>query len=273
MKYTVYMHISPSNKKYIGITSQKVVKRWKYGAGYKAQKYFYRAIEKYGWDNFQHIIIAKDLSQDEAKWLEIELIKVWDSTNPNKGYNITNGGGGTNGWTPSEETRKRLSEINKGKTLSEETKRKLSELRSGKEHSEETKEKMRKNNAKYWKDKQMSEETKEKMRKNNAKYWKDKQMSEETKEKLSVARKGKYKGKDHPRAKGVLCLTTKKIFYSIAEASSHYNTFHGNISNCCKGKYKTAGKLSDGTPLVWRYLIWKHDKKYRVVNNILTQER
>lgn len=56
--YTVYMHVSPSGKRYIGITSQKVEKRWANGKGYKTQQYFYRAIKKYGWNNFQHIIVA-----------------------------------------------------------------------------------------------------------------------------------------------------------------------------------------------------------------------
>ena len=83
------MHISPSNKKYIGITKQKVNKRWKNGNGYKTQQYFYRAIEKYGWDNFQHIIIAKGLTKDIfenlwnfvlAKWVYIAYYNTWVST-------------------------------------------------------------------------------------------------------------------------------------------------------------------------------------------------
>ena len=65
--YIVYMHISPSKKKYIGITSLPTEKRWKNGNGYKKQPYFHRAINKYGWDNFQHIIIARGLSEEDAK--------------------------------------------------------------------------------------------------------------------------------------------------------------------------------------------------------------
>ena len=79
--YMVYMHISPSNKRYIGITSMNDENiRWQNGNGYKHNKHFYRAIEKYGWDNFQHIIIARNLTKEEACWLEIELIREWDST-------------------------------------------------------------------------------------------------------------------------------------------------------------------------------------------------
>lgn len=147
--YTVYMHINKINsKRYIGITCQKPEKRWRNGKGYKGNGYFIKAINKYGWDNFEHIIIAKGLDEEEAKWLEIELIRVWDSTDRTKGYNITLGGESANGWIPSEETKKKLSEAHKGKEFSEEHKRKLSEAKKGenhhmygKHHTEESKKK------------------------------------------------------------------------------------------------------------------------------------
>ena len=145
-KYTVYVHISPSRKRYYGITMQDVNQRWQNGRGYRGNKYFYRAIEKYGWDNFEHIIIARGLSEDESKWLEIELIKEFDTTDKNKGYNITLGGEGTNGLKRSEETRRKQSENHsrywKDKERSEETKRKISESTRGKQCSEKTKEKI-----------------------------------------------------------------------------------------------------------------------------------
>ena len=106
--YTVYMHISPSGKRYIGITSTSVNQRWNNGKGYETQ-IFYRAIEKYGWDNIEHIIIAKGLDEETAKWLEIELIRELDTTNPSKGYNVTLGGEGTNGYKHTEETLKKMS--------------------------------------------------------------------------------------------------------------------------------------------------------------------
>lgn len=97
--YCVYMHINKiNNKKYVGITCQKPEHRWKNdGSGYSKQSLFFNAIKKYGWDNFEHVIIAKGLTEDEAKWLEIELIRVNDSTNQSKGYNVTEGGEGTKG--------------------------------------------------------------------------------------------------------------------------------------------------------------------------------
>lgn len=50
----------------------------------------------------------------------------------------------------------------------------------------------------------------------------------------------------------VICLITNEIFNSIAEANQHYNT--RNVGECCRGNKKSAGKLNDGTPLLWMYL-------------------
>lgn len=106
--YTVYVHINKTNgKRYYGITCQRPERRWRDGKGYKNQ-HFVRAINKYGWEGFDHIIVARDLSEDEAKWLEIEMIAVHNTTNPKFGYNITNGGEGTHGYIASEETREKL---------------------------------------------------------------------------------------------------------------------------------------------------------------------
>lgn len=65
------MHISPSNKRYIGITSQKPEIRWANGKGYSYNKHFYRAIQKYGWDNFEHRILC----QLRATLVEVEACK------------------------------------------------------------------------------------------------------------------------------------------------------------------------------------------------------
>lgn len=92
--YCVYMHINLINgKKYIGITCQKPSERW----GTQGQKYydsplFYKAIQKYGWDNFEHIILYVDMTQEEAAQKEKELIAFYHSNEEQYGYNLTNGG-------------------------------------------------------------------------------------------------------------------------------------------------------------------------------------
>lgn len=77
----------------------------------------------------------------------------------------------------------------------------------------------------------------------------------------------KRKIKNATRISGtpVLCLTTKIFFYNLKEASEYYNCNMNCIIACCKGKYKSAGKLSDGTKLVWKYLILNHNRTYRIL--------
>ena len=88
-------------------------------------------------------------------------------------------------------------------------------------------------------------------------------MSEEHKNKISESKKGKYKGKDHPRATMVICITTGKIFNTIKEASEFYNIDSGHISACCNGKRKSAGKLN-GNKLIWMY--YKDSLENKILN-------
>lgn len=108
-KWCVYMHTNKINgKKYIGITSKEPIRRWGLrGQGYKTQ-YFKRAIDKYSWDNFEHEILYMDLTEEDAKRKEVELIKKYNTKNRNFGYNLTDGGDGTVGVIISEETRTNL---------------------------------------------------------------------------------------------------------------------------------------------------------------------
>ena len=137
--YVLYLHIAPSGKKYFGITGQKPKERWRNGQGYRTNQYFWRAIEKYGWNNIRHIILADDLTKDDACLFEQILIALYDTTNHNNGYN--NSLGGEHG-RHSEESKRKISEAKKGKQLSEEHKQKISESHKGYRHSEETKQKM-----------------------------------------------------------------------------------------------------------------------------------
>lgn len=92
MPFSVYKHTNKINGKvYIGITGQNVERRWAKGLGYKGM-YFYNAIQKYGWDNFDHDIIATNLSEDQAIKMEIDLIAKYESNDRLKGYNIEKGG-------------------------------------------------------------------------------------------------------------------------------------------------------------------------------------
>ena len=89
MNYNVYKHTNLINhKSYIGITSQKCENRWGInGKGYELQPKFYHAIQKYGWDNFQHDILYTNLDKETALKIEADLIKTYDTIK--NGYNIS----------------------------------------------------------------------------------------------------------------------------------------------------------------------------------------
>lgn len=88
--YTVYRHISPKGKSYIGITSQKPHLRWDNGNGYKKQKKFWNAIKYYGWNKFKHEILETNLDKETAWYKEKYYISKFDSYF--NGYNSDLGG-------------------------------------------------------------------------------------------------------------------------------------------------------------------------------------
>ena len=62
-------------------------------------------------------------------------------------------------------------------------------------------------------------------------------------------------GRKH-NCKKVICTTTNKIFNSAKEAGEFYNIDRSQLAKCCKNtnRYKTCGKLPDGTKLLWEYV-------------------
>lgn len=98
---------------YVGITSQKLERRWRKGKGYAPGSFVRNAIDKYGWENVEKEIIASHQTQDEAKNFERLLIEKLDLMNPNKGYNLTSGGEMVPGYCYSETSRKKQGEYRK----------------------------------------------------------------------------------------------------------------------------------------------------------------
>ena len=94
MKGRVYIHKNKSNGKiYVGKTTQRpYTKRWgKNGSGYKKNKQFYKDIEKYGWSNFEHVILPEvHTTQESLNEAERSYIRIFDSVR--NGYNRTYGG-------------------------------------------------------------------------------------------------------------------------------------------------------------------------------------
>ena len=215
-RYIVYKHTSPNNKSYIGITSQKSERRWRRnGYGYKDHTYFWNAIQKYGWDNFQHEILFEGLTKEEAEQKEIELIAHYNSNDGNCGYNLSIGGeSGSKGYKYTEEQRKRMSENRKGEKNG----------MYGKHHTEETKQKERKLHTRE-------------------------NLSEDTIYKMSVAKKGKKRDKQSIEkqrktiSNKVICIETACEYIGTKEAGRLNNIDPSCISKVCRGERETAGGL------------------------------
>ena len=90
--YVIYMHRNKINNKcYVGQTCQKPEARWgSQGRGYKEQPYFYRAIQKYGWDNFEHIILEENIPEGLVDERETFWAGYYHALAP-EGYTLTVG--------------------------------------------------------------------------------------------------------------------------------------------------------------------------------------
>ena len=152
--------------------------------------------ENFNRDRHKKTVLSVYPSRELANEGEYELIEKFIKDPLNRNYHNTKTWC-TLGLSPSEETRRKLSEAKKGRTHSEEAKRKMSEAHKGKTLSEETKRKLseaKKGNRyglgnKANKGKTLSEEMKERLRDINL----GKTLSEETKRKMSEAHRNKPK--------------------------------------------------------------------------------
>mgnify|MGYP004645771985 CR=1 FL=1 len=210
--YYVYQHINKINgKRYIGITKQNPESRWGLnGANYKGSPYLYAAIQKYGWDNFEHEILFEKLTKEDACTKEIELITYFNTQNKLYGYNIMEGGSAP---TIPEEIRKIISEKMRGNTnnlghvCSEEKKRKISEAQKGRKLTEEHKAKLS-------------------MTKKGSHHASP---STETRKKIS----------DSHVKKQVYCEENNIVYESIQSCAKELGLEPTAVCACCKGKHKS----------------------------------
>jgi len=261
MNYKVYCHISPNNKVYIGITQQEPKQRWQGGNGYRKNLHFYSAIKKYGWNNFKHIILFDKLTKEEAEKKEIELIKQYNSTNRKYGYNIENGG--TCVGKVSDETKLKLRETRIGeknpryrKPQSENQKKSLLEANSVEVYQ------INKNNGliinKYdsiaiaAKKMNICYQSISKCCRNKCKtaggfIWTyANEYEEEIKyrlKKVNIKSDSKKVAKKDKNTNEII-----HVYKSITEANSCTKVGISHISECCKGKRKTAGGF------IWCYI-------------------
>lgn len=260
MNYTVYKHVFPNNKIYIGITYQKPEKRWLSGYRYRGT-FVGNAIKKYGWENVKHEILYENLTKEQAEQKEIELIAQYKSNNMKFGYNISNGG--NHRGKVAEETKQKISQKNRNHKVSEEARRKISQKSKAMWANPE----FRKNHLgktigikgkpSWNKGIPQSEEARQKNREKHlgrSAYWnKGKPMPLELKEKLRAINKGRipwnkgmknqYKVKDTSnmiknchKSKKVICLETGKIYLSGRQCALDMNVDRSSVTRVCNNQ-------------------------------------
>ena len=159
MKGVIYCyHCISTGKKYIGQTvyEQKRKNQHRHHCKRGVDNKFYRAVRKYGWDNFIYGIV-EEYDSNFLTEQEVFYIDYYDSYH--NGYNSTIGGEGVRGFSPSEETKKKQSVAAKNRT----------DIRHNKKYftEEEKREAKRKSDRKY------QQKIKEK-RKEYMKEWREK---------------------------------------------------------------------------------------------------
>lgn len=95
---------------------------WYIGSG----TLFWKAVEKYGKENFKRKVICRVYEQSVANELEEFFIKKYDSTNLEKGYNILSGSPCENNPLKNPEIAQKVAKSNTGRVRSEEFKIKVS---------------------------------------------------------------------------------------------------------------------------------------------------
>jgi len=217
--WTVYMHTCTINdKKYIGITSQTPYsKRFNGdGSGYKTSVRFWNAIQKYGWDNFSHEVLAENIAENEAKDLERHYIELYQTQNDKFGYNIKEGGQGE-ALPQSVREKIRQSSFGKagtmtGKHHAPETRKKISDAQKGRAFTDEHLANLREAHAKRRGEPTTHMPTVEEIQ----------QLAERSRKKVQ-------------------CVETGRVFDSMGEAAEWLGVLISNLSKAIKQQRKYKG--------------------------------
>jgi len=169
-----------NNRYYIGLHSTDNLDDGYLGSG----TYLNRAIKKYGKPNFKREILEFHKSRKDVILREKELVTLLEVQDVNC-MNMVRGGQSVEIITHTGETRRKMSEVRKGKTKSKEWRENMSKSHTGKKMSPEMCKKM----SEIAKNRIYSEETRRKMSESHRGY-----QSEESKLKISKANSGEKNG-------------------------------------------------------------------------------
>lgn len=207
MSHVIYMAINKVNgKKYVGFDSNWPSRKKHHenqtfrtpGTKGYSKTNFHNALRKYGFENFDWVVLETYEPIDEFDRYCLNVLEpkhISEQNSFEEGYNSTLGGEGSYGFRFTEEQRNELKRglkerghPMKGRSHSEETRKTLSEKNKGARNlTEEQLEQLRANSKNYWYS-LSEEEQKEKIEKTASKL-RGKPRSEETKKKISEANK------------------------------------------------------------------------------------
>jgi group I intron endonuclease len=223
-----------NGKCYIGSAVDLDRRKKEHFRGHRTNKVLKQAMKKYGKENFTFEVLEECTTREmlSLEQLNIDLhrvVKGW-----NQLYNIAPTAGSQLGTKRSEETRKKISEVQKGKKHSEESKKLMSEVKKGKQHTEEAK-------------KLMSDAKKGKYVGNKNPMY-GKQHTEETKQLMSSQRKEKYVGDNNPRYDSTIYTfqhKSGKTFQGTAyQLHTKYGLHRSNLSQMILGNRNHTGGWS-----------------------------
>jgi group I intron endonuclease len=261
-KWYLYCHTNKTNgKKYFGITCQPPNDRWRNGLGYRNSIVFWRAINKYTWDGFEHEIVLNELTEEEAKQKEVEFIALYKTNccrykNLEFGYNMTDGGEGSTGRKFTDETKAKLSASIKALHASENSPYTYIPYFVGEEHpmygrkhTDEAKQKVSQANKGRFVGKKS--------------YMYGVPKSAEIREKISKTKTGvvlsdeqKKNLRDQLKPQQPLyCIELDEYFKNSYDVERKYHISHTTVYECANNKYgrKSAGKH----PVTGEKLHWK----------------
>lgn len=120
MIYTIYKATNKINgKSYIGFDCNWPYRKCAHKHAVKREStlIFHNAIRKHGWENFNWEVLEQSENREVTLNLREEYhIKQYNTHYIHgNGYNMTYGGEATFGWVPSEETKRKISQANKGR--------------------------------------------------------------------------------------------------------------------------------------------------------------
>lgn len=131
--YKVYKYTFPNGMIYVGCTRLPLHNRW--NCGYHHNNKMIHAKEVYKWEDIEKEIIGDGLTKEQAYELEINTIESLHATDEDIGYNISYGGGSTfAGLKHTDEHRKYMSELYKGKVFSEKTLQRMRDSHAKERH-------------------------------------------------------------------------------------------------------------------------------------------